>query len=239
MTVPSDATIQAMVAQVNSLGFTSGTAGQNLAAMSVAWELVEYGIGTNLLTGTSCEEHYWPTGWVDWNQPFRIVQLKKTRTRSITSVSINSERGDCACGVEEMAGCGVVYNGERSEISLTDCVTPGAVYQCADRHPFKVSICYVAGLYNAVAEMDDTVITALGLLFSWWLGLLQSGGGDAGSGVVDSWHSMDYGESYKFIEKTVIGTSPQAAAAWLLLRRFRIKRAVVIRSYYPHELASR
>ena len=53
------------------------------------------------------------------------------------------------------------------------------------------------------------------------------------SGFVDSWRSMDYSESLKFIETNMLGSSPQAAAAWQLLRRYRVVRAVPVRGYYP------
>jgi len=77
------------------------------------------------------------------------------------------------------------------------------------------------------------VKTALALLASWWISLLSSGGADASSGFVDSWRSMDYSESLKFIETSLLGSSPQAAAAWQLLRRYRVKRAIPIRGHYP------
>ena len=44
---------------------------------------------------------------------------------------------------------------------------------------------------------------------------------------------MDYHEPLKLIETNVLGSSPQAAAAWQLLRRYRVKRAVSARGYYP------
>ncbi len=236
MSVPDDATLQAVIDEVAGLGFATGTAAQNLAAMSIAWELAEYAIGTNLLTGTACEEYNWPTGWVDWDQPFRMVQLRKTRLTSITSVTIHHELFDCACGEELISGCATIYNHDRSEIALTDCLSPGGLCGCSTQHPFKSEICYVAGLYNTVGDLADSIVTALGLLFSWWFNLLATGGSDASSGFLQSWRSMDYSESYGFITKNIIGTSPQAAAAWMLLRRFRIYRIVAIRGYYPSQL---
>lgn len=225
-----------MLGDLEDLGFATGTA--SLAALAVAWELVEYGIGTNLLASGSAgqvcdEEHYWPTGWVDYDERYRMVVLHKTRLISVDSLTVHHEDFDCSCGVTEADGCATVYNHSRSEIALGDCMGIACLCSAPATNRFKIDLCYTAGLYTTLAAFDQSVIMALGLLYSWWLALMESGGATAGSGFINSWRSMDYNESYGFIEKSVVGTSPQAAAAWQLLRRFRIKRAVVIRSHFP------
>lgn len=232
MSIPDDATLTALADEFADLGFTTGTAAQNIAALSVAWELAEYGIGTNLLTGTVCEEHNWPTGRWDAHVAFPMVQLRKTRLITLDSVTVHHELYDCECGTQEVTGCATIYHHDRSEVALQNCFAGGCV--CNRRpHEFKAEICYTAGLYNNIGDMEQSVKTALALLFSWWFNLLATGGADAGSGVVTAWKSMDYSEEFGNIGKNLIGTSPQAAAAWLLLRRFRIVRAVAMRSYYP------
>lgn len=236
--IPPDAVLDTILGEIEAQGFASGTStGQDLAALSVAWELVEYAIGTNLLAsgtaGDQCEEHYWPTGWADAGYAWRMIALNKSRLISLDTITIVHELHDCDCGTEDITGCAIIGNHDRSELKLENCAGPGSCLCAANNSPLRVDVCYKAGLYTTVAAFDRSVITALGLLYSWWLDLLDTGGGSAGSGFIDSWRSMDYSESYKFIEKTLLGASPQSAAAWTLLRRFRIWRAVVLRSSYP------
>lgn len=238
MTVPSDAVLDTILEEIEGLGFATGTAAQNLAALSIAWELAEYGVGTNLLAsgtaGDQCEEHYWPTGWVDYDERYRMVVLKKTRLRSVNSVSVVHEEYDCNCTTTEDEGCVTRYNDERSEIALGDCfgfLCGGCSAMGTNR--FKAEICYTAGLFTTLAEIPFTVISALGFLYSWWLEMLATGGSAAAANTITSWRSMDYNEAYAAIEKSILGSSPQAAAAWVLLRKHRIVRAVVIRSHFP------
>lgn len=233
MSVPDSATLDALVTEFAGLGFTTGTAGQNEAALSVAWELAEYAIGTNLLTGTVCEEHNWPTGWWDAGVSFPMVQLRKTRLVTLDTVTVHHELYDCECGSEEITGCGTIYNHDRSEVALENC---RGSCRCNTRpHEFKVEICYTAGLYTNVGAMEQSVKTALALLFSWWFNLLSTGGAEASSGVLTSYRSMDYSESYNLLTATLVGSSPQASAAWILLRKFRVWRAVAMRGYYPSQ----
>jgi len=232
MAVPDEATLQALADEAVILGFITGSAAQNLAAWEIAWELAESAIGGNLLTGTDCDVYDRPTGWLDHNETFAYLMLKRPHLVSINSVTINHDLFDCACGTDDVTGCAVVYNSRLAIIRLESCQSP-ANCSCSSGRPGQVTICATTGLFNTLGDLPQTVKTALALLASWWISLLSSGGADASSGFVDSWRSMDYSESLKFIETSLLGSSPQAAAAWQLLRRYRVKRAIPIRGHYP------
>jgi len=237
MAVPDEATLDALADEAVALGFITGTAAQNLAAWEIAWELAESAIGgataaANLLTGTDCDVYDRPTGWLDYNETFGYLMLKRPHLISIQSVVINHDLFDCACGNDDVSGCAVVYNSRLGIVRLESCQSP-ANCSCSAGRPGQVTICASSGLFNTLSDLPQTVKVALALLASWWISLLESGGAEASLGFIDSWRSMDYSESLKFIETSVLGSSPQAAAAWQLLRRYRVVRAVPIRGHYP------
>jgi len=230
--VPDDTTLEALADEAVTLGFITGSAAQNLAAWAIAWELGEAAVAGNFLTGTDCDVYDRPTGWLDYAENFGYLMLKRPHLVSVDSVTINHDLFDCACGTEDVTGCAVVYNSRLGIVRLESCQSP-ANCSCSTGRPGQVTICATSGLFNTLGDLPQTVKMALALLASWWLTVLSSGGADASSGFVDSWRSMDYSESLKFIESNVLGSSPQAAAAWQLLRRYRVKRAVAARGHYP------
>jgi len=232
MAVPDEATLEALAAEAVALGFITGSEAQNLAAWEIAWELAETAVAGNLLTGTDCDVYDRPTGWLDYNEQFAYLMLKRPHLISINSVVINHDLFDCSCGNDDVSGCAVVYNSRLAIVRLESCQSP-ANCSCSAGRPAQVTICATSGLFNTLGDLPQTVKMAIALLASWWLTVLSSGGADASSGFVDSWRSMDYAESLKFLEKTVLGSSPQALAAWQLLRRYRVVRPVSIRGHYP------
>lgn len=197
--------------------------------MSVAWDMAEHALGTNLLTGTTCQEELWPTGWIDFDEHFRMVQLDKALLVSVDSVTINHELYDCDCGVQELAGCAVIYSHRYSQIRLVGCRSLCGT--CSAAHPFSIEICYTAGLWPSLEAIPKTVKMALWLLYRWSLGVLDSGGESVHDDYLTAWRSMDYSESQANID-TLLGQSPEAAAAMRLLRPYRVRRAVSIRGHY-------
>lgn len=237
MSVPDDATLDLLIDDMVELGFASGTASQNYAAASIAWELAESAIGSNMLTGTATEQVIFPTGWLDVGVPFAMVQLRYTYLVSQPVVIVHHEIYDCECGTEEIAGCGTVFNAQRSEVRLDVRCAAASLHCGTCPHPFMAEVSYVAGVFASYSAIPWSVKVALATLAGWWLRLLTSGGADIASGFVDSWRSMDYNESLKFLQSTVMGSSPEANAAWIILRRLRVVRAKVLRSHLPLQRA--
>jgi len=231
--IPDDGVLQATIDDVIPLGFLSGTASDiALAAMETAWDLAERALGTDLLaTGVACEVYDRPTGHIDYNERFGFLKLRKTHLVTIQSVTVRHDQFECDCADEEVSGCAHIYNERLSHIRLEDCFGPGDCSCAAAGRPSQVEVCYTAGLWGTLAEIPRSVLIALGLISQWYSEVMETSGEQASTAFVDSWRSMDYSESYGFLEKNVIGTSPQLGVAWNLLRRYKIKRGVAMRSY--------
>lgn len=235
MAVPDQATLQDLLDEAVTLGFMSGTDNAvALASYEIAWEMADRAVGTNLLaTGTDCEAYAIPTGWIDHNERFGFIQTNRHHLDSIASVTITHDQFTCDCDEQDVSACAVIYHGLYGHIRLEDCWGPANCACSSSGRPAKVEICATYGLFGTVAELPQSIKTALALIATWWSRVMMSGGADASSGFVDSWRSMDYSESLGFMESNVIGAAPELAAAWLLLRKHRVMRAVGIRGSYP------
>lgn len=234
MSLPDDATLQDLIDEGALTGFPTGTAAIDLAAISVAWELAESFLSTNLLTGTACAEMHWPDGWADFAISFKNAPLPHVRILSIESVSTFED--DCDC---DEPGDIRILDGRRGIVQFCACTNRGCglcILLCGiNCAPWtgRVEVCYTCGIWPTLADMDITAKVALWTLASYWANLMSSGGADAASGVIKSWRSMDYNESYDFLTQSELGSSPQAATAWTLLRKYRVMRAVAMRSWFP------
>lgn len=232
--VPDSATLESLIAEGNELGFISGTAAVDLAAISVAWELAEAYVGTNLLTGTACDEMNWPDGWQDFAMSFKVAPMPRTRLISIDSVTVLDDECECSD-----PGDIKIVDARRGLVQF--CACQGGCGVCdslcgrgCEPWTGRVEVCYTCGIWDSLADMPFTVKSALWLLASWWAGVFTSGGADASSAFLQNWHSMDYGEGFDVTNRSSpLGSSPQAAAAATLLRDWRVIRAVAIRGWYP------
>jgi len=233
MTIPNDTVLQDAIDDVIPLGFLSGTSTDiALAAMETAWDLAERGLSTGILiTGTSCEVYDRPTGHIDYNERFGFLQLQQTNLVSIESVTILHDKFACDCVDQEVAGCAHVYNSLFGHIRVEDCYGPCECACAATGRPSQIQVCYMAGLWNTLADVPRSVLIALGLIAQWYAEVMETSGEQASTAFVSQWSSMDYSESYDFLEKNIIGTSPQLALAWNNLRRYKTRRGVAMRSY--------
>jgi len=233
MSIPDDGTLQDAIDVVIPLGFLSGTSTDiALAAMETAWDLAERGLGTNILaTGTACEVYDRPTGHIDYGERFSFLQLRLTNLVSVTSVTVRHDQFECDCVDEEVSGCAHIYNERYSHIRLEDCFGPGDCGCAASGRPSQIEVCYTAGLWGTLADVPRSVLVALGLIAQWYAEVMETSGEQASTAFVDRWQSMDYSESYGFLQSNVIGTSPQLALAWNNLKRYRVTRGPAMRSY--------
>lgn len=234
MSVPDEATLQELIDEGADTGFLTGTAAIDLAAITVAWELAEAYVGTNLLTGTACAEMHWPDGWADFGIRYKYAPLPHTRIISIDSLTTFED--DCDC---DDPGDLKILDARRGIIQFCACAR-GNCGACnslcgINCQPWtgRVEVCYTCGIWNNLGEMPLSAKSALWLLASWYANLFATGGADAGSGFINSWRSMDYNESYGFLTSSILGSSPQANAAWVLLRQYRVMRAVALRGWFP------
>jgi hypothetical protein len=230
--VPDPGVIAALQAEMNNVGFLTGTQAQEDMAWGMAQEDAETFLSTNLLTGTVAEErHIWPQGWLDYDTNFRFLQLKKTHVRSITLVQVVHDLESCNCETDTITGCMLLYRPLAGEVEVRHegVAFCGGCCCAAQNKPAWVDVTYVAGLWDTLADMPGTVKMALAILAREYKQLMQTAGASAGSGFVNSWRSMDYSETGGLLSKTVIGSSPEANYAARLLRKYQVRRMVAFR----------
>jgi hypothetical protein len=238
LAIPDTATLDLLAQDVASLGLPTGTAIQNESALGIAWVLAEQYLNTNILTGTVCEQIIFPTGYLDANVAFEMVQLKRTNLCSAPTILVHHELYNCACGTLAHEGCAQVYNAERSLVRIdTKCFGAFGGGTCwtsqgGMTHPYEADVCYVCGKWNTYGDIPGPVKFALGMLGGDYLGAML-GGGNISAAFVTSWRSMDYNETLGNVTKTILGSSPAAMAAAGILRPYRIQRAVTMRSHNP------
>lgn len=233
MTVPDTATLRTIVSEMNAYGFLSGTQGQDDIAWAIAWDMAEDALGTNILTGTvSAERQMWPAGWIEYNVPFRMVQLNKTHLISVDTATIVHDLGNCSCGTDDVTGCVIPYSLERSEVEIRS--TEEAICQgCSCVRcslPAYVDWTYTAGIWNALEDLPYDVKVALAILAKEQRSLAESDGAEMADGFVDQWRSMDYSERRGLLRRSKLGTSASANQAERLLKKYRIRRMVGMRS---------
>ncbi len=233
MAVPDLATLHTLQAEMNNLGFATGTQAVEDSAWSTAWESAEEFVSTNLLTGTiSAERHVWPAGWTDYGENFwRMVQLKKTHLTTVTTATIVHDIGSCDCDTDDVTGCVVYYSKERSQVEIrasSASLSAGCGCLLCNK-PAYVDFDYVAGLWACVEDLPDKVKLALAVLAKEFKELMETDGASASAAFVDQWSSMDYSEKRGFAAKTSLGASPQANMAARLLKGYRIRRMPALR----------
>ncbi len=230
--MPDPAVIDALQLEMNAIGFMTGTsAALDDVAYGMAWEAAEAYLGTNLLmTGTDCERHMFPKGWLDFDANFRYLQLNKANLVSVVSATVVHDMASCDCYTDDVTACTLAYDLRQSIVEIR--AGAGAIAAgcgcLACGLPAWVDICYIAGLWASLADMPDGVKVAVAILAQEFQALVGGGGANINASFVTQWSSMDYSETLALVG-TVLGSSAQASMADRLLRPFKVKRMVGFR----------
>lgn len=232
MGVPDDATLDSLQVWSASVGFMAGTDAQEDMAWAMAWESVEDYLSTNILTGTIADErHVFPRGFLDYNTNFRYLQLDKNYLISITAATVAHDTGRCDCVTDDIAACMLLYDPRRSIVEVRACGSSiaGGCNCLGAGLAAWVDVSYVAGIWNTLADIPDTVKMALAVLAQEAKDIAASSGANVGAGFVNSWRSMDYSETVGLQGKTPLGTSAAANYAYQKLRKYKVRRMAAFR----------
>jgi hypothetical protein len=232
MPPPDAGTLHAFQAEMYAVGFPTGTAAVDDMAWEAAWDGAETLLGTNLLTGTvGPERHIWPRGWVDWDTPYRYLQLAKTYLVSVTTATLTHDLGECDCGTDDVSACVLPYDLRRSvvEVRPTDAgICAGCGCVLCNKEAW-IDVTYVAGVWNTLGDIPATVKLAIATLAQEWKQIMATAGASAASALVTQWSSMDYSETKGLQVKTAAGPSPAANLAAGVFRRYKVNRMVGLR----------